>query len=203
VGPLVGFSLGVVLAWVCRGEARREDAAVGAARARVAALFAGLCFAPACAWFVVFACDWSLFYLVDGRAVPSALLLVLVVLDAAAVVGGFAAGYGAARRGARSSEWTLPALFAAPAAVAVLLVLAFLPRLRVDGTFNQVSARFGTRPVAGGPLGYAILWMGAMIALGMGTAVRALAPRAPRPAPPVQGGGDSPGPPALLGRKKR
>jgi hypothetical protein len=93
------------------------------------------------------------------------------------------------------------AIGVAPAAIAAALALAFLGKLREDGTFHQVSARFGTRPVAGGPLGYAILWMGAMIVAGMVIAARALA-ASPRAAPPIQ-----PAPPdekaPLLGRKRR
>ena len=189
IAPLVGFALGVALAWLCRVEAAREDASVGRARMRVAALFAALVFAPACAYFVAFAADWSLFYLVDGRAVPSALLLVLVFVDAGAVVGGFQAGYHAARAGTRTADRALLVLGAVPAAVACAVAMAFLGRLRVDGTFHQVSERFGTRPVAGGPLGYAILWMGGMIVAGMVIAAQALGARPPpgpsAPAPPV------------------
>ena len=208
VGPIVGFVLGVVLAWLCRGEAPREGDAAGRARARVAALFGGLVFAPACAYFIVFAGDWALFYLDDSRAVPSALWLLLVVLDAVAVVAGFWAGYQAARRRA---DRALLALGAGPAGVALAVLLSFLARLRVDGTFQQVSARFGTRPVAGGPLGYAILWMDVMMVAGMVVAVRALAGR-PRPPPPSRWT-EPPSPsadavppgerPALLGRKRR
>ncbi len=198
VGPIVGFVLGVVLAWLCRGEAPHEDDAAGRARVVVAALFGGLVFAPACAYFVAFAEDWALFYLVDGRAVASALLLVLVVVDGAAVVAGFWSGYQAARRRA---DRALIALGAGPALIAVALMLGFLDRLRVDGTFQQVSARFGTRPVAGGPLGYAILWMDAMIVAGMLIAARALAER-PRPPPRVEPA-NLEGRPALLGRRRR
>jgi hypothetical protein len=216
LGPVVGFALGVVLAWLCRVDAPREDVAAGRARAWVAGLFAALVFAPACAYFLIFAGDWSLFYLADSRAVPSALVLVLVLVDAAAVLGGFLAGYRAARSGARAAERVLIALGAVPAVMAVAVVLAFFARLGVDGTFNQVSARFGTRPVAGGPLGYAILWMGAMIVAGLWIAGRALADR-PRPEEPVEpGSSTSPPPmapvapagasearPALLGRRRR
>ena len=202
VGPIVGFTLGVLLAWLGRGEAPREDSAAGRARALVAALFAWLTFAPACAYFVVFACDWALFYLADSRAVPSALLLVLVAIDAAAVMTGFWVGHRTARRGP-AADPALLALGAGPAAVAVALLLAFVGRLGVDGTFHQVSARFGTRAVAGGPLGYAILWMNAMIVGGVVIAARALTarPRAlaarPRVDPDVPMGAP------LLGRKRR
>jgi hypothetical protein len=220
VAPLVGFALGVLLASICRGEAPRDGDSDGLARAKVAGLFAVLVYAPVCAWFIVFAGDWAIFYLDDSRAVPSALWLVLIVLDTVAVVAGFTVAYRAARRRA---DRTLLALGAGPAALALALVLWFVARLRVDGTFHQVSASFGTRPVAGGPLGYAVLWMGAMTVAGMVVAARALAgrlPSAPRsrwgtgsqagepPKPPPQAfapadAGPSGERPALLGRQRR
>jgi hypothetical protein len=91
-----------------------------------------------------------------------------------------------------------------PAAIAAVMVLAFLSKLRVDGTFHQVTASFGTQPVAGGPLGWGILWMGAMIAAGFGVAAHVLGererPRPPMPAPSA----DAPLPvrQPLLGRRR-
>jgi hypothetical protein len=206
VAPIVGFALGVVLAGLCRAEAPRDGDGTGRARLRVVALFAALVYAPACAYFIVFAGDWSLFYLDDSRTIPSALWLLLVILDGVAVAGGFWAGYRSARRRA---DRALLALVAVPAALALAGTLPFLARLRVDGTFHQVSARFGTRPVAGGPLGYAILWMGAMIAAGMVIAARALGGRS-RPAAASRWEGPPPAEPAsaherpaLLGRRRQ
>ena len=203
LAPLVGFALGVLLAWLGRAEAPREDEAVGRARGRVAAIFGALAFAPACAYFVVFACDWALFYLVDGRAVPSALLLVLVMIDAAAVPAGFLAAHRALRSGRHDADRVALALGAAPAAIAATVALAFLNRLRVDGTYHQVTERFGTRPVAGGPLGWAVLWMGAMIVAGAVIAAQALTAR-----PRARVAPEAPGPVAkaqepLLGRRRR
>ena len=129
VAPIVGFALGVVLAGLCRADAPREGAGVGRARARVAALFAVLVYAPVCAYFIVFAGDWALFYLDDSRAIPSALWLLLVVLDGLAVVGGFWAGYQAARRRA---DRALIALGAVPAALALAAILSF-PREAARG----------------------------------------------------------------------
>jgi hypothetical protein len=197
VGPLLAVALGSALAWLCRAEALREDEAAFRARARVAALFAALVYAPACAYFVVFAGDWALFYLVDSAGVPSAVELCVVVADAALVVLGFAAGHHAARR---RMDRALAALVLAPLAAAAAMLAAFQGRLRVEGTFHQVTSRFGTQPVAGGPLGWAILGMGAMIVAGFVIAARTLTerPRLARPpAPPSEG------PKPLLGRSRR
>jgi len=197
VGPLLGLALGSALAFVCRAEALREDEAAFRARAIVAALFAALVYAPACAYFVVFAGDWALFYLVDSASVPSAVELCVVVADAALVVAGFVAGHRAARL---RRERALAALVLAPLAVVAAMLATFQGRLRVEGTFHQITSRFGTQPVAGGPLGWAILWMGAMIVAGFVIAARVLTerPRLARPAPPAPEG-----PKPLLGRSRR
>lgn len=197
VGPFVGLGLGALFAWLGRAEAPREDPLAFRARARLVLLFALLVYAPACAYFPLFAGDWSLFYLVDHRDVPSAIELVVIALDAALVVGGFAAGHHAARR---RLPGALVTLAAAPLGVALVMLVAFLSQLRVDGTFHQVTSRFGTQPAVGSPLGWAILWMSAMIAAGALITARALLdrPRSPRP---TAGGAPAEKQP-LLGRRR-
>lgn len=201
LGPLVGFALGVTLAWIARGEADRDDDQGMRARAAVVALFGAVVFAPVCAYFLIFAGDWSLFYLVDSRAVPSALGLLLVVLDAAIVPLGFIA---ARRAGRRRAYRALGALGGAPAMMAFALLLIFFPKLHIEGTFHQVRSDFGTQPVAGGPLGYAILWMNAMLVAGFVMTIRALTERPAPPPPSEPADPDAPeARPKLLGRRAR
>jgi hypothetical protein len=200
VGPFVGFALGVALAWLCRVEALREDEAGFRARVLVAALFGALVFAPACAYFLAFAGDWSLFYLVDSRAVPSAALLILAVVDAALVAAGFVAGHRAARR--RQGR-ALVALAVTPAVLAGVTLLAFFSRLRVEGTTHQVASRFGTQPLAGSPLGWAVLWMLAVVTAGFVVAARALVERPGPVQPAAPADGPAGAAPTFLGRKRR
>jgi len=197
LGPLIGFTLGVVLAFLARGEAERDDDPGTLARAAVAGLFGALVFAPACAYFLIFAGDWAWFYRIDSRSVPSALDLLLVVLDAATVPLGFIA---ARRAGRRRASVRIGALGAVPTVITLTLMLIFFPRLRIEGTFHQVQSDFGTQPVAGGPLGYAILWMDAMLVAGFVLTARALTARPPSsPSEPVDP--DAPAAlPKLLGR---
>lgn len=199
LGPLVAVALGAALAWLVRGDAPTDDDAAFRARVAVVVLYAGLVFAPACGYFMVFAGDWSLFYLADTRRIPSALGLVLVVMDAALVAVAFAVGHLMARR--RQAR-ALMAMVLVPAAMTLTGAAAFLPKLRVDGTYHQVTSRFGTTPVAGGPLGWAIVWMGAMIAVGFALTARSLTARPRVVAPPAkEGGGPAPKQP-LLGRRR-
>jgi hypothetical protein len=174
LGPLCGFAIGVALAWLARVEAARRDDSGWGARAIVAALYGALVFAPACAYFLIFAGDWSLAYFLDSRTIPSAIGLVVVIVDAASVpLGLLAARRALARRSSR-----LPMVLGiVPVALAVGLILALFPRLRVEGTYHQIRSDFGTQPVAGGPLGYAILWMNAVLVGGFVAAMRAMSGR--------------------------
>lgn len=194
VAPLVGFALGALLAWFSAAAPHRLGALRAAeprlapgARARplvLVSLFACFVFAPVCAYFLVFAPDWSFAYLVDTRRIPSAVDLVLVLVNAASVPAGFAAANRFA--GSAGGRWTaqravraLAVLAGAPLSIALLAVIALSRRLALDGTYRQVEGDFGVHPVAGGPLGYALLWMYTMLAAGFAVTVSALLRREP------------------------
>ncbi|HVY45312.1 MAG TPA: hypothetical protein VHB21_05505, partial [Minicystis sp.] len=80
VAPFVAFALGVAMAIRAMQDAARWDEAERRAARRIVGLFAALVLAPVTAYFVVFAGDWSLAYLAEARAVPSAVALVWVLL---------------------------------------------------------------------------------------------------------------------------
>jgi hypothetical protein len=201
VGPFVAFALGVALALQTRRELERfEDSERKAART-IAALYGALVVAPACAYFLVFAGDWSVAYLVDTRSVPSAADLALVALDAALVPVGFASASLAIRKRARRTLFLLGFL---PSLCGLGLALAFSPELGVEGTTFQVRNHFGTRPLAGSPLGLAVLGMNAVVLAGLAFAVRAVQTQpepTARPAPPPKPPSEPPPRPLrLLGR---
>lgn len=182
IAPLLGFALGVVLAWLCRPDPD-PDAPLWDRPTLAVALYAALVYAPASAYFLLFAGDWSFAYLVDSRDVPSAISLLLVLFDAAALVFGFLLGRRALRR---RSLAALGWLALAPAAVAATIVLVLHRRLGVDASYDQVESDFGLRPLPGSPLGYAILWMDALVVAGAVFTARALGAlglgaRAPNP----------------------
>jgi hypothetical protein len=199
LGPLIGFALGVALGWVRAAQPdARGAASTGTA---VSALFGALVFAPVNAYFLAFAGDWSFAYFLDSRDVPSALLLVLVLLDGATVPAGFAA---AMRRARARSLGSLMVLGAAPAGIALVALLVCHQRLRVDATYQQYRLDFGTEPVAGGSLGYALLWMVAMLTIGFVITQRALRLRAPaREGRHPPDGAPGPMPEARLGAPRR
>lgn len=175
LGPLVGLPVGALLAWLVASDPQRDERHV-AARARVVvAAFGALVYAPICAYFLLFAGDWSYAYLVPSARVPSAVELLLVVVDAGSVVAGFSIGRRVLRRHA-----VRPLLFLVlfPAAMAMITVVVLFRRLRVDATYRQYHAVFGLEPIAGGAIGYGILWMLAMLFVGLAVTAREIAPLA-------------------------
>jgi len=170
LAPLLGFALGVLFAAFGRVDVSESNE--GRDHKRIAvALYAALVFAPVCAYFVIFAGDWSFAYLVDSRTIPSAVSLVLLLVDAVAPVLGFLAGQKAlASRSLKTLAW----LACAPIALSVVALLALHARLGIDATYAEVEADFGKRPLPGSPLGYAILWMDGVLLAGALLTLRTL-----------------------------
>jgi hypothetical protein len=81
--------------------------------------------------------------------------------SAASVPFGFAAS---ARRVAANRPSAIGRVAAIPAILVIASVLATARRLGVYATYAQYHGDFGTESVAGSPLGYALLWMVAIVA---------------------------------------
>jgi hypothetical protein len=161
LAPLIGLLVGLWFAWsASEALAKAPGSGITSRVLLVVMLFSLLVFAPATSYFLAFAPDWSYAYFIDTAGLPSAVDLFLVLVNAASVPGGFVLGSRAAR--ARS----LPRLakLAFPPSVAGLVFLAAaMRRLGVDASYAQFHGDFGTRPIPGSPLGYAILWMWAVL----------------------------------------
>lgn len=200
-GPLVGFALGALLARWGRG-------ARGVRGALPLLALGALVLAPACAYPLLFFPDWAFAYLIDSRSIPSALVLALVLVDAAAPAAGFLLARRALSREALGEDppahAAALALAILPAGVAVLISVALAPRLATEGTFAMVRGAFGTSPLWKSPLGYALVWMGACVAGGAWLTGRALAAAAQRTATPTASETpESAAPKAYLGGKKK
>jgi hypothetical protein len=165
LAPFIGFALGVAFAWWSRDELARSQAVagIGSRSLVIVTLFATIVFAPIGAYFLAFEADWSYAYFIDTRRIPSALQLALVLVDAASVPIGFvvAASY------ARSKKLVPVLTLGTSPAVLVLVCIALTAgRLGIQASYAQFHGDFGTRPVAGSSLGYALLWMDALLVLG-------------------------------------
>lgn len=179
----MGFGLGALLA-------RWGKGAPGLRGAAPLVLFGLLVLAPACAYPLLAFPDWACAYLLDARRVPSAVVLALLLLDAAAPPAGFLLARRVLAREAlgedRAAHASALALAIAPAGAAVAVSLALAPRLATVGSFAMVRGDFGTAPLWRSPLGYALVWMAACVGAGAWLTARALLaadPRPPRGAP--------------------
>ncbi|MCA9594173.1 MAG: hypothetical protein KC776_12705 [Myxococcales bacterium] len=167
--PLIGFLVGVGFAWAAREELGRAGTVLSRSLV-VVCVFGAIVFAPIAAYFLALAPDWSFAYVIDTRRLPRIVELSLVLLDALSVPLGFVL---AAPRGtARPSAWAK--LGALPALAVLVFAAAALPRLTVSATYAQYHGDFGVRPVAGSPLGYALLWMSAVLLAAVAWTVHSL-----------------------------
>ncbi len=163
IAPLVGLLIGASFHW--NGSRQLARAAPGTAvEARgllLAAAYALLIYAPICGYFLAFAPDWTFVYTVETERLNRA-LIVLALLGSAASV---PLGFHLARRFMRRNTPGAIARVLVPACALILIFFAFaMRRLGVAGTYAQYHGNFGVQPLSGSPLGYALLWMGAILA---------------------------------------
>jgi len=165
IGPLVGLALGALFAWLEHDGSPRGKGSLTLPALIFVALFGLLVFAPAAAYFIAYEPDWAYAYMVDPSRRLGALHAALLLGDVASVPLGFALCQ-------RSTHGPTTAVLARVAGAPLVLVGVFLivlfPRLSVQATFAQFHGDFGTRPVAGGSLGIALIWT--TIVLGLATA---------------------------------
>jgi hypothetical protein len=170
--PLVGFLVGVILAWVSRDElARSEGPLVLTRPVLLAAAFAFFVYAPLVGYFAMFHGDWAYLYLYPHARIPSAIDLSLVLVSGLTVP----AGSMVAAPAARSKKLgVVVRLGAVPATLAAGLFAWGARRLAVSGTYAEFHGSFGTSPIGASTLGRGVLFMTIVAALGMGWTLRSL-----------------------------
>jgi hypothetical protein len=159
--PFTGFALGALFAWLGREDLVRGAPAMLAARSLVVVTaYALFVFGPATAYFLVFEPAWASAYLLDAGRHTRAFDALFAVLAPASVIAGFVVTGHAMRRHRPAAALRI----GAPSALAAFaLALLLFPRLSVQATYAQYHGDFGTRPVAGTPLGWALVWFGAIV----------------------------------------
>lgn len=172
IAPWVGLLFGVLFAWMAREDLARSERGPLASPALVLALtFGFLVHGPVAAFFLAFAPDWSLAYLVDSQRVPVFADMTLVLLTTASPTIGYLLSINAAsrREGPALLRWSVPLLVVV---VAVTIVLS--PRLGTEANYAQFRGSFGTRSVAGGGLGMSLLWMNTVLFCSAGWVAKSL-----------------------------
>jgi hypothetical protein len=179
--PLLGFVLGVALAWIGRDEfARIEGPLIASRPVAVAMAFAFFVYAPIGGYFLAFHGDWSYLYLYPHARIPSAIDLALVLLASAEIPFAMILAAPAARTKRLSS---VVRLAAAPLAAAVGLFAWCSRRLSVSATYAQFHGGFGTVPIGTSTLGRGVLFMLVVGAFAVGWSVRSITHAASRTAP--------------------
>jgi len=165
-----GLCLGVAFAWLARRELRRgttgERASLGLA---ISTLFGLFVLVPICGYFLAFEPDWCLAYLVDTARASPALTPALLVLELVSVPSGFLLGRLLLERA--GDEASVLRVLLAGAVLTLGAVMLGLRRFAVQGSYAQFHGDFGTQPLAGSSLGYAILLLGFWLTAGLGFAV--------------------------------
>ena len=151
LGPLLAFALGVAFAFAF-GEA---GTLLDLARARRAVdLFALLALAPALAYAIWALPDWSVGYVLDGAALPSAAGLVAVAAVAALV----RVGFELARRALADGHARVGLGLGFGAALVATIVLASVgSRFGRIGTFAELHGGFPMTAIASSARGVAAL----------------------------------------------
>jgi len=160
-GPLIGLALGAALAWASSDAASRSKSTLAFPPLALVSLFALAVFAPCAAYFVAIEPDWAYAYLIDGRRSLGVLSTLVLLCDVASIPLGFVLGQRASEHAAFTARIRLVGL---PLLAAGIFVIILFPRLSVQATYAQYHGDFGTRPVAGSPLGYALLWTAVVLA---------------------------------------
>ena len=156
ISPLIGLLLGLLFAWASSPPQPGARAGLSSRALLLVILFSLLVFAPICSYFLAFAPDWSYAYLLDSEQLPSTVDLALVLINAASIPGGYLLGSQLLRTRPASR---ITRLAFVPALLSLFFVAVTIRRLGVDASYAQYHGDFGTRPLAGSPLGYSVLWM--------------------------------------------
>ncbi|MDF3068358.1 MAG: hypothetical protein K0R38_3959 [Polyangiaceae bacterium] len=164
----LGLCLGVSFAWLSRRELRRVTNELGSRGLAIAALFGLFVLAPISAYFLAFEPDWCLAYLVDTSQATPALTPGLLLVALATVPSGFLLGRLLLERG---DEATLLRVMLGLVVATLGAVMLGLRRFAVQGSYAQFHGDFGTQPLAGSSLGYAILVLGFWLTAGLVFAV--------------------------------
>ena len=150
--PLVGFVLGLAFSRSALDEINAVGSWPQTRAFTLVACFGLFVFGPATAVILSLAPDWAYAYFLDTERLPPLTQFALVLASAISCPLGFAAG------STRPASQSLR-LAAVPLVLALGLLVATLSRIRLVASYAQYHGDFGTRSLAGSPLGYALLWL--------------------------------------------
>lgn len=157
----LAFALGVLFSRAHQESLSRQEHPLQAPGAWLVVAFGVVFWGPAMGYLMLRDVAWALSYWLDPKLLPSGFAPLLVLTYAMAPLGGYliASSAAMANRGDRLL-WLLSVSFV----IAVVLVLAGLPRLLVVGNFKQYQQGYGLQPLAGSALGLTLVWSALVVA---------------------------------------
>ncbi len=161
----ISYAAGIVAALSARAELRgtpRPALATSGFRAFLA--YVSLVLVPSTVYFYLFHGDWFLLYLVDSQRIPSAVALLLFVMQASIAALGFASGAHMVRL---QRENLAIAIVVAVCVLAAGLLAAVHGRFATVGTYAQFHGTFGLDPWLETPLLPAIVLFGTVMLVGL------------------------------------
>jgi small-conductance mechanosensitive channel len=172
IAPWLGLLFGLGFAWFAREDLAHSDRGPLATPALLlTTAFGLLILGPATGYFLAYAPDWSVAYLLDTQRLPPAVEMVALLFVTASPTLGFVISARAASR--REGG---PLLRGAAALVVVLaaVTIGLSRRFATDASFTQYHGNFSTRSIAGSNLGLSLLWMNAIVWASAGWVLRQL-----------------------------
>jgi hypothetical protein len=161
----VAFACGIAAALAARVELRMSIRPVPFTNSFfVFAIFIALVLVPASVYFYVFHGDWFLLYSINVQKIPSAIALVVFLLEAGVGFFGFMIGSILARGQQLSAGYML---IAASVLASITVVFIFADRLSVVGTFAQYHGDFGLETYRSSVVMKGSLATGAILVIGI------------------------------------
>jgi hypothetical protein len=157
----LAFALGVLFSRAHQESLSRQEHPLQAPGAWLVVAFGVVFWGPAMGYLMLRDLAWALSYWIDPALLPGGFAPLLVLTYAMAPLGGYLV---ASSTALASRSDRLLWLLSLSLVVAVVLVLAGLPRLLVVGTYRQFQQGFGLQPLAGGALGSTLVWSALVVA---------------------------------------
>ena len=152
---LVNTILGLASAWVGRSEARPSSAsAAGTIAFSVLLVGQALLMVPLGLYLYLFYPDWSWMYVLPARAVPSPLVVLVMLAYPGAAAAGYFAGIAICRAGRDRAVLAAGVVLALATGLSTALLWG---RVEKVGTFNQFQGLTGLRPLHASGLGVFLL----------------------------------------------
>lgn len=162
---VIAYTSGIIASLASRAELRGTPRpALATSGFKAFATYVLLVLVPSTVYFYAFHGDWFLLYLIDATSVPSAVGLLLFVVEAIVSAVGFASGAHLVRMQRESLAVAMASL---TAMLGMGLLLVLRERVATVGTYAQFHGTFGLKPWLESPLLPAVVLFSTLLVVGL------------------------------------